>query len=99
MKVINKTVTVELEFDQPRELILSGAAAYSGKPVNFLVRYLRIDYPVLDQDERVLWRVYAVKLNKDGSASARGNEWINMWHFSSEARARVEEIAKECDPR
>lgn len=98
MKVINISTFVEVEF-HAREFILSGTASYSGKPANFMVMYLRIDYPVLDPDERVMWRVYAVKLNKNGTASARGYAWVNMWHFTEESRTRVEEIAKEDDPR
>lgn len=98
MNVIDTSASVELEFDA-RELILGGTASYSGKPANFMVQYLRITYPTLHKDEGIMWRVYAVKMNKNGTQSAVGHQWVSMWHFGSEARARVEEIAKENDPR
>lgn len=98
MKVINKSAMVEIEFEA-RELILEGTASYSGKPASFMVRYLRVDYPVLDTGEGVLWRAYAIKLNKNGSESARPYAWMNMWHFGGVARLRVAEIAEENDPR
>jgi hypothetical protein len=97
MKVISTQTVREIEFEN-RELILGGTASYSGKPANFMVSYLKIWYPD-EEGESIRWQAYAIKLNKNGAASARPKQWEQHWHFSPEARARVEEIAKECDPR
>lgn len=97
MKVVSTTTVREIEFEA-RELILAGTASYSGTPANFMVSYLKIFYPD-EAGESIRWQVYAAKLNKNGTVSVRPKDWKQHWHFSPEARATVEKIAKEYDPR